>query len=440
MFIFYLRNRDHSRPVERVEFADAVGFGRAAVTAGWDGFVFLYLCDENAVRGTGWRLARRFKGCEGAWVVSLATSPRAVVAGDTDGRICAWTFGSSTPARTLRQEGSVTKVRFVPNSGGENDVLVASASTLGDVAIWDLAAGTRLATLRGHAEAAWHVHPLAPNPDGILTVLTSSRDSTLRMWRFDEVDRDGPLDVPRGEGGERLISPASTWRDHDDAILSLAVSAPPSRSRACDKQLCATCGADGVVVVRDVSNGEVLSRLTVDRPDSAPMCATFFERPEDPADFVDDSPISSVPRVSGVRGDARDGARTHTWLATGYRTANDGGELRLWDPLGGGVAAVLSDQSRPVSDVVATAHALVAVAPGDGVVVYAGVDDDDRRDARGGTARRPRGCPIAAAVTVLDGAGADGFSSCAGACDDLLAVGSKTGSVQLLDFRVQARR
>ena len=87
----------------------------------------------------------------------------------------------------------------------------------------------------------------------------------------------------------------------------------------------------------------------------------------------------------------------------------------------------LSDQSRPVSDVVATAHALVAVAPGDGVVVYAGVDDDDRRDARGGTARRPRGCPIAATVTVLDGAGADGFSSCAGACDDLLAVGSKTG-------------
>ena len=71
-FIFH---RDHSRPVERVEFANAVGFGRAAVTAGWDGFVFLYLCDENAVRGTGWRLARRFKGCEGAWVVSLAASP-----------------------------------------------------------------------------------------------------------------------------------------------------------------------------------------------------------------------------------------------------------------------------------------------------------------------------------------------------------------------------
>ena len=430
--------------MERVEFANAVGFGRAAVTAGWDGFVFLYLCDENAVRGTGWRLARRFKGCEGAWVVSLAVSPRAVVAGDTDGRVCAWTFGSSSPARTLRQEGSVTKVRFVPNSAGENDVLVASASTLGDVAIWDLAAGTRLATLRGHAEAAWHVRPLAATPDGIITVLTSSRDSTLRMWRFDEVDRDAPLDVPRGEAGERLISPASTWRDHADAILSLAVSDPPSPARACDRRLCATCGADGVVVVRDVSNGEVLSRLTVDRPDAAPMCATFFERPEDPADFVGDSPVeaSSVRcPVSGVRGDARDGARTHTWLATGYRTANDGGELRLWDPLGGGVAAVLSDQSRPVSDVVATAHALVAVAPGDGVVVYSGVDDDDdRRDARDGTARRPRGCPIAAAVTVLDGAGADGFSSCAGACDDLLAVGSKTGSVQLLDFRVQARR
>ena len=200
----------------------------------------------------------------------------------------------------------------------------------------------------------------------------------------------------------------------------------------CDKQLCATCGADGVVVVRDVCTGEVVSRLTVDRPD-APMCATFFERPEDPADFVGDSSASSVPPVSRTQ------SRTHTWLATGYRTANDGGELRLWDPLGGGVAAVLSDQSRPVSDVVATAHALVAVSPGDGVVVYAGDDDDDD----GGTAARAsprRRCPVTAAVTVLDGAGADGFSSCAGACDDLLAVGSKTGSVQLLDFRVQARR
>ena len=372
--------------MERVEFADAVGFGRAAVTAGWDGFVFLYLCDENAVRGTGWRLARRFKGARArGWCRWRRPAGRR--RGDTDGRGMRVDVRVVHPARTLRQDGSVTKVRFI-QTPRRNDVLVASASTLGT---WhqDLAAGTGSprcgATRSGVARAPPRPQRRDPHRAHVFEGLHPP-DVALR--------RGGPrwpADVPRGEGAAVDIASVDVAgpRRRDSLVGRLG---PPSR-RACPTALCATCGADGVVVVRDVCTGEVVSKLTVDRPD-APMCATFFERPEDPADFVDDSPISSVPRVSGgVRGDARDGARTHTWLATGYRTANDGGELRLWDPLGGGVAAVLSDQSRPVSDVVATAHALVAVAPGEGVVVYAGVDDDDRRDARDGTARRPAAAP-----------------------------------------------
>ena len=97
---------DHARPVECVKFVDHVpGLGRVCVTGGWDGRVFAYACDETVTRGTGWELLRRFEGCEGGWVASLIASPRCVVAGGTDGKVCAWTFGSSEPTRVLTQGG-----------------------------------------------------------------------------------------------------------------------------------------------------------------------------------------------------------------------------------------------------------------------------------------------------------------------------------------------
>jgi hypothetical protein len=98
-----------------------------------------------------------------------------------------------------------------------------------------------------------------------------------------------------------------------------------------------------------------------------------------------------------------------------------------------------------VSDVVVTEHALITVAPTDGVIVYTrtgdGNGDDNSGDVNDGDGGNSKGnaCPVSAAVTVLDGAGSDGFSSCAGVCGDVLAVGSKTGSVQLLDFRPNHR-
>ena len=96
----------------------------------------------------------------------------------------------------------------------------------------------------------------------------------------------------------------------------------------------------------------------------------------------------------------------------------------------------MSDHGQPVSDVVVTEHALITVAPTDGVIVYT-----RNGDVNGDTSGNSKGnaCPVSAAVTVLDGAGSDGFSSCAGVCGDALAVGSKTGSVQLLDFRPNHR-
>ena len=450
---------DHARPVECVKFVDHVpGLGRVCVTGGWDGRVFAYACDETVTRGTGWELLRRFEGCEGGWVASLIASPRCVVAGGTDGKICAWTFGSSEPTREFTQGGSVTKIVFVPNRKGEDDVLVAAASTDGDVVVWDLVRGTRLATLRGHLDAVWHVSPLSTELDGTVTLLTSSRDSTLRLWRFGDVDTDELLDVPRGIDGERVIAPATTWRDHDDAILSMTVSDPPSES--CVNagsglgftRLCATCGADGKIVVRDVATGVVCTTLTTSHATShagneqalrAPMCATFFEWPEDPAAFTVDSSRDGTRsrRIRPDRGDPHR-RRTFLWLAAGYRVGNVG-EVCLWDPVGGVLAAAMSDHGQPVSDVVVTEHALITVAPTDGVIVYTrnGDGHDNIGDVNGDTSGNSKGnaCPVSAAVTVLDGAGSDGFSSCAGVCGDALAVGSKTGSVQLLDFRPNHR-
>lgn len=310
--------------------------------------------------------------------------------------------------------------------------LVASASTDADVKIWDVATGAHLATLRGHVDVVWHVRALTPSSpwDRETTVLTASRDCTLRAWIVPVGPSDAGEDADRlrlgttGSDGPaaREIRPERVMRAHDDAVLSLAVweeragaNGEAAGSNPGPGALVATCGADGVVVVWDPRTGAVVSTL---RGHTHGVLAAEFVRWNDALRIVTGSADTSV---------------------------------RIFDPYAGVLVASIFDHGAPVSQIRATATALVTVAPGDGVMAYARRADEDEHEQGGGSGSgggsnsvsdgRPAAARaleatagLRASAALMDGAGS-GFSSCVAFDGEVLAVGTKTGTIQILDFR-----
>ena len=326
--------------------------------------------------------------------------------------------------------GTRARARPEPEVDAES-ALVASASTDADVKIWDVATGAHLATLRGHVDVVWHVRALTPSSpwDRETTVLTASRDCTLRAWIVpvgpsDAGDEDRLRLGTTGSDGPaaREIRPERVMRAHDDAVLSLAVweeragaNGEAAGSNLGPDALAATCGADGVVVVWDPRTGAVVSTL---RGHTHGVLAAEFVRWNDALRIVTGSADTSV---------------------------------RIFDPYAGELVASIFDHGAPVSQIRATATALVTVAPGDGVMAYARRADEDEHEQGGGSGSgggsnsvsdgRPAAARaleatagLRASAALMDGAGS-GFSSCVAFDGEVLAVGTKTGTIQILDFR-----
>jgi WD40 repeat protein len=171
--------------------------------------------------------------------------------------------------------------------------------------------------------------------------------------------------------------------------------------------LLATCGADDVVNVWRVEDGALLQTLR--GHSKGVLCATFC---------VWENSLT---------------------LVTGSADAT----VRVWDVASGSCSGVIEHHGAPVTQVIARADALATVAPGDGVMAYWRLVDADEKcveDASGdspraGSASLPSG--LRASMTLMDGAGS-GFSACLAMDRKMLAVGTKTGTVHVLDFRRNA--
>jgi WD40 repeat protein len=287
-------------------------------------------------------------------------------------------------------------VRFAPSRGDHQKsetekTFVASASTDGDAKVWCVATGGLIATLRGHADVCWHVKFIeALSDENAAFAVTAGRDGLAKTWRV-------PLRAAAAADDDATPRCVSTLRAHDDAILAIAAwdSVTP---------LLATCGADDVVNVWRVEDGALLQTLR--GHSKGVLCATFC---------VWENSLT---------------------LVTGSADAT----VRVWDVTSGSCSGVIEHHGAPVTQVIARADALATVAPGDGVMAYWRLVDADEKcveDASGdspraGSASLPSG--LRASMTLMDGAGS-GFSACLAMDRKMLAVGTKTGTVHVLDFR-----
>ena len=456
----------HAWAVECLEVVDDVpGRGRCVVSGGWDGQVFAFWQDEtdaaaaaSSSGGGGWTPFRSFRGPGGAWVSSLAATRRAVVAGDTNGRVWAWGYGGDAPVRAFEHGGAVTAVAVAEGSdgdegGADDDLLfVVSASTDADAKVWDVSNGTLVATLRGHVDVAWHAKffsfsPSSPEDEdesylpsrdingfnnrgissrrAVARVATAGRDATLRTWSV------------RLSDDAAVLAPDATMRGHDDAVLAMETWEGPAAGSAASKSLgslrslAATCGADRAVVVWDLRSGAAVRRLEGHAMEVT--CAAF------------------------VAWGGGGGGGSLPILLTGSRD----GTVRAWDPRGGGGGGGRGRRALPRG--AARPRLGGGVDPRDGRRARHGRAGGRRHDVLaprgsvrgrgggggggwGGGIRIERGVDgfgerpsfLASAMTLMDGAGS-GFCACAATDGEVLVVGTKTGTVQVLDFRPRER-
>ena len=423
----------HTWTVERVELVDTPARGRVVVTGGWDGQALAWRLtrrNANDVDGDGvgnlWEPFRAFVGPGGAWVSALDATPSLVAAGDTNGRVFVWDYENAAPRRAWHHGGSVTTVRFVPFRGEHCETknkktFVASASTDGDVKVWCVATGGLLATLRGHADVCWHVRFIeALSDENAAFAVTAGRDGLAKTWRVPLSNAENAAaDDKNDDAAPQCVS---TLRAHHDAILALATWDPdPDPSPHCFESpekknrtqntlqngtpLLATCGADDVVHVWRVEDGALTQTLRGHT--RGVLCATFIVW-----DF----------RLT---------------LVTGSADAT----VRVWDVASGSCSGVIDHHGAPVTQVIARADALATVAPGDGVMAYWRLVDADEKCERDASVEteNPSSLPsgLRASMTLMDGAGS-GFSACLAMDRKMLAVGTKTGTVHVLDFRRNA--
>jgi len=164
--------------------------------------------------------------------VAWAPSGDVVAVGDGNGGLRLWRHHSKPgmPDRqTLEGHGEgVWAIAWAPDN-----TWLASASATGEVAVWDVASGQRIATLRGpdtlgpqNTSHASPVYAVDVSPDGA-TLVTAGRDGTVRVWGTRAWDEQGVLHGHEGTVFAVAVSPdglsvASSGADRTVRLWSLA--------------------------------------------------------------------------------------------------------------------------------------------------------------------------------------------------------------------------
>ena len=225
----------HDAAVNAVAFLPG---DRQAVSASDDGAVILWALDDG-------EMLERFEG-HGGKVVAVAVSPdgRLAASAGWDHTVRLWDLESRASLQVLSWRDNLNAVRF--SSDGET---VIAGTSDGELAVWRVVDGTRLAAIASHDFAvtglAWH--------DGGGVVATSSIDETVRLWDLKTVGATG------------ASRPLATLYGHDGPVLAVDLSA--------DGELVASGGVDGTVRVWRRGDGD---RLKVFARHTGPVWSVAF--------------------------------------------------------------------------------------------------------------------------------------------------------------------
>lgn len=225
----------HDAAVNAVTFLPG---DRQALSASDDGTVALWDLE-------GGTLLKRLEG-HGAKVVAVALSPDGRIAASAgwDRTVRLWDLETFAPLHVLSWRDSMNAVRF----SKDGETVIAGASD-GELTVWRVADGTRLAAVSSHDFAVTGLDHHAET--GL--VATSSIDETVRLWDLETAGDSGSSE------------PVATLYGHAGPVLSVDLSA--------DGELVASGGVDGTVRIWRRGDGD---RLEVFARHRGPVWSVIF--------------------------------------------------------------------------------------------------------------------------------------------------------------------
>ncbi|KAL0963001.1 hypothetical protein UPYG_G00348220 [Umbra pygmaea] len=259
---------------------------------------------------------------------------------EQEARIRCTAFGIQTNAVVLgREDGAVQAARLtarqvlwtirtrtlqwlIPGMG----LAVALGLETGSVQVLELPSGTCLATLEGHTSTVLHCQF---TPDGH-TLITSSEDGTIRVWRW----RTGDY---------------VTLLGHKEQVRRFSLLSPsPSETRLLSWSF------DGTVKVWDLSSGELLQSMMCHRGavlacDVAPDGQLFATTSADKTAKVwSTASWECVHNLNGHQDCVR--SCRFSWDGQRLATGDDNGEIRLWSVTDGNLLKICSSDNKDAMD------------------------------------------------------------------------------------------
>jgi eukaryotic-like serine/threonine-protein kinase len=181
---------------------------------GWEWHYLWKLCHSDL---------RSLKGHSSVASVAFSRAGRQIASGSNDGRIEVWDAEGGTKLATLKGHAQpVRSVAFSPD--GER---IASGSNDKTIKLWDATSGAELATLQGHSGSVWSV---AFSPDGErIASATAGTDGIVRVWDSSKLPVGKRLNGARGST-ESMISSASYSPDGRKLLVTYS---PWTQSKPC---------------------------------------------------------------------------------------------------------------------------------------------------------------------------------------------------------------